>query len=65
MIQFVEKNVKKYPGKSALKFHINEPSEFITVTLRTFDSGFEMNEEMAQYLQLQPDWGVHVSIVGQ
>ncbi|MFN9590588.1 MAG: OB-fold nucleic acid binding domain-containing protein, partial [Bacteroidota bacterium] len=65
MIQFVEKNVKKYPGKSALKFHINEPSEFITITLRTFDSGFEMNEEMAQYLQLQSDWGVHVSVVGQ
>lgn len=65
MIQFVESNVKKYPGKSTLKFHINEPSESITVSLTTFHTGFEMNEEMAQYLQLQSDWGVNVSLFGQ
>ena len=64
-IRFVETNVKKYPGKSSLKFHIVEPGENIKFTLRSFDFGFQMNDEMAEYLLQQPDFGVQVALVGQ
>jgi DNA polymerase-3 subunit alpha len=65
VIQFVETNVKKYPGKSSIKFHIVEPAENIKITLRSFDFGFQMNDEMADYLLRQPDFGIHVAMVGQ
>jgi DNA polymerase-3 subunit alpha len=65
VIQFVETNVKKYPGKSSIKFHIVEPAENIKITLRSFDFGFQMNDEMADYLLQQPDFGIHVAMVGQ
>ena len=65
VIQFVETNVKKYPGKSSIKFHIVEPAENIKITLRSFDFGFQMNDEMADYLLHQPDFGIHVAMVGQ
>jgi DNA polymerase-3 subunit alpha len=42
-----------------------EPAENIKITLLSFDFGFQMNDEMADYLLQQPDFGIHVAMVGQ
>ena len=60
ILEFLEKNVKNYPGRSGLKFNIIEPRENIKACLYTLDSGFEMNEEMALFLEDRPEFDVSV-----
>jgi DNA polymerase-3 subunit alpha len=60
MIQFVEKNLKDFPGKATLKFLLNEPKNNLKISLMTLDNGFEMNDEMAEFLQNQPLLGVQI-----
>lgn len=60
MVQFFEKNVKKYPGRSGLRFNIREPKTNCKVSLYTMENGFEMNDEMAAFLQEVPELEVQV-----
>jgi len=63
-LSFVEKNVKRHPGKSSLRFNIFEPVDNIRVSLNSFEKGFEMNEEMAIFLAERPDVEVTVGLAG-
>lgn len=63
-VQFVDKNVRSYPGKSSLRFNIYEPKENLKVSMYTMEKGFLMNEEMAEFLLNNPDVDVHVGLVG-
>ena len=63
-VNFFEKNIKNNPGKAGLKFNIYEPVENLKVTLLAFEKGFEMNEEMADFLLDNPDLEVKVGLVG-
>ncbi|MBN9383628.1 MAG: DNA polymerase III subunit alpha [Chitinophagaceae bacterium] len=60
MVLFMEKNVKKYPGKSLLKFNILEPKSRSKVSMYTMGTGFEMNDEMAAFLVEKPEFEVQV-----
>jgi DNA polymerase-3 subunit alpha len=60
MVRFFEKNVKSFPGRSALKFVISEPKNQLRFSMLTMDSGFEMNDEMAGFLSDNPEFEVHV-----
>ncbi len=60
MVSFVEKNVKKNPGKSNLKFNLFEPKENWKIGMYTVEKGFEMNDEMAEFLLDRPELGVNV-----
>ncbi len=62
-VGFFEKNMKKHPGKSGLKFNIIEPVENLKVTLVAYEKGFEMNEEMADFLLNNPDVEVKVGLI--
>jgi len=64
MIQFLEKNTRSYPGKSTLKFNVYEPKENLRVSMFTVEKGFQMNEEMADYLMNNLDVDVKVGLVG-
>ncbi|MGL6268115.1 MAG: OB-fold nucleic acid binding domain-containing protein, partial [Chitinophagaceae bacterium] len=57
---FIERNIKKNPGKTRLKFVFNEKKGQKMVILQTIDKGFEMNDEMAAFLQENPDMEVNV-----
>jgi DNA polymerase III subunit alpha len=57
---FIERNIKKNPGKTRLKFVFNEKKGQRMVILSTIDKGFEMNDEMAAFLQENPDMEVNV-----
>jgi DNA polymerase-3 subunit alpha len=63
-VSFLDKNLRSFPGKSSLRFTIYEPRENLKVSLYTFEKGFQMNEEMADFLMGNPDIDVHVGVVG-
>ena len=63
MVEFIEKNVKKYPGKSSLKFNIVESKSQAKVSLYTLGTGFEMNDEMSAFLETMPELEVQVLTV--
>ncbi|HLZ86226.1 MAG TPA: DNA polymerase III subunit alpha [Puia sp.] len=60
LVQFLEKNVKKYPGKSGLKFNIVESKTHARASLFTMGNGFEMNDEMSAFLEKTPEVEVQV-----
>jgi len=60
LVNFIEKNVKNNPGKSTLKFTLSEPKNKMKISLVTMNSGFEMNEEMIQFLENKPELEVQV-----
>jgi DNA polymerase-3 subunit alpha len=60
MIDFLEKNVKKYPGRSSIRFNILEPKSRLKIGLYSMDGAFQMNDELAGWLQQLPELGVQV-----
>jgi len=60
LVHFFEKNLKSFPGRSGLKFNIKDPKNHCKVCLHTMESGFEMNDEMAAFLQTRPEVDVQV-----
>ena len=63
MINFIERNLKGHPGRSSLKFNLYEPKNNLRISLITLDTGFEMNDEMVDYLENHPDLEVQVTTV--
>ncbi len=63
-VDFLDKNLRRNPGKASLKFNILEPRDNLKVTLTSFERGFQMNEEMAEFLLDNPDVEVNVGVVG-
>ncbi|GAC1587462.1 MAG: DNA polymerase III subunit alpha [Ginsengibacter sp.] len=62
IIQFMEGNIKKYPGRSTLKFCLTDISSRLKVGLYTLENSFEMNDEMAKYLQEKPEFDIQVEV---
>ncbi len=63
MVKFMEKNIKMYPGRSGLKFNITEQKNRYKISMYSMENGFEMNDEMAAFLQNQPEMEVQVVTV--
>ncbi len=63
LVRFIEGNVRKYPGKSGLKFNIIESKSHNRVSLFTMGNGFEMNDEMSAFLEKTPELEVQVVTV--
>ncbi|MDE3214235.1 MAG: DNA polymerase III subunit alpha [Bacteroidota bacterium] len=62
LIEFLSQNFKNNPGPSALKFNISDPDTQMKIGLYTIDHGIEMNDELAHYLQKNPDLEIHVEL---
>ena len=63
MVSFIEKNLKYHPGKSTLKFTLAEPKNKMKISLVTMNNGFEMNEELIQFLETRPELEVQVQTI--
>ncbi|MCE2656072.1 MAG: DNA polymerase III subunit alpha, partial [Sediminibacterium sp.] len=50
MLAFVEKNLKQNPGRASLKFNFVEPREQLVASVRTYEKGFLMNDDMVSFL---------------
>ena len=59
-VSFIEKNVKNNPGKTNLKFTLVEPKNKMKISLLMLSKGFEMNEELIQFLENKPELEVQV-----
>jgi DNA polymerase-3 subunit alpha len=59
-LRFLESNLRKNPGKSRLRFVFHDKRERTSVSLSTLDKGFEMNDEMAEFLSVNPEFEVQV-----
>jgi DNA polymerase III subunit alpha len=60
IVTFFEKNIKKNPGRSSLKINLYEPKENWKISINTVEKGFEMNDDMAEFLMSKPELGVNV-----
>ena len=63
MLAFVEKNLKQNPGRASLKFNFVEPKEQLVASVRTYEKGFLMNDDMVSFLDKHPDLSVLVNLV--
>ncbi|MFL5774303.1 MAG: DNA polymerase III subunit alpha [Flavisolibacter sp.] len=54
-IQFLEENMKKFPGKASLKVVVSEPKNQLKASLITLDNGFEMNNDLIHFLEDKPE----------
>jgi DNA polymerase III subunit alpha len=60
LVQFLENNFSKYPGKSSLKVNIIEPKQNYRICLYSPGAGFEMNDEMTAFLENTPELEVNI-----
>ena len=60
MVKFLEKNIRKHPGKAGLKFNVLESKTHAKISLYNAENGFEMNDEMAAFLQSCPEFEVQI-----
>ena len=60
MLKFLEKNIRQHPGKASLKFNVQESKTNAKISLYNQESGFEMNDEMAAFLQDCPEFDVQI-----
>ncbi len=59
-VNFIDNNLKQYPGSAKLKILINDSRNNYKVGMHTLEKGFSMNDEMAFYLINNPDLEVNV-----
>ena len=62
LITFLEKNMKKFPGNSTFKFCLADHVSKLKAGMYNIENGFEMNDEMAQFLQQTPELEVQVEL---
>jgi DNA polymerase-3 subunit alpha len=62
LVQFLEKNLKAFPGKSGLRITVAEPKSNLKVALMTLDHGLEMNHDIIKYLEEKPEIEVQVAV---
>ena len=60
-VSFIEKNIKANPGKSSIKFNIADDRNNYKIGMYSLENGFTMNDEMAVFLNENPD--IEVSVV--
>jgi DNA polymerase-3 subunit alpha len=61
MIDFLEENIRKYPGKSSLRVIVSEPKDNLKASFVTFNTGLEMNDDLINFLQGKPEIEVQVT----
>ena len=61
-VDFFDKNVKSYPGKTSIKFNIIEPKDNLKLSLYTLEKGVTMNDEIVHWLEENKDVDVQVVV---
>lgn len=59
-LDFFAQNMKKYPGKARLKVIFLDQIEKLRVQMKTTEKGFEMNDELTEFLEKTPEIEVQV-----
>ena len=64
VVAFLENQVGKYPGKTALRIQLRDERSQRRIGLQKIGGGIEMNDEMTQFLMTHPDVEVNVMTAG-
>jgi DNA polymerase-3 subunit alpha len=59
-VDFLKQNFKKHPGRARFKMLLVDQVEKLMVPMRTTEKGFEMNDELAEFLENNPHIEVQV-----
>ena len=62
IVDFLDSNMKKFPGKSSLRLLVSEPKENLKANLVTIDTGLEMNNDLIEFLEEKPEIEVQVVV---
>ncbi|MEY3059736.1 MAG: polymerase subunit alpha [Bacteroidota bacterium] len=62
-VDFLQKNLKKHPGRVRLKVVLIDQVEKLMVQMKTTEKGFEMNDEMTEFLEMNPLIDVQVDTI--
>ena len=62
LIDFLDNNIQRFPGNSLFKFCIHDSKSELKFGMYSIERGFEMNDEMASYLQQKPELEVQVEL---
>jgi DNA polymerase III subunit alpha len=61
-VDFFDKNVKTYPGKTSIKFNIFDSKENMKLSLYSLEKGVTMNDEIVHWLEENADVDVQVVV---
>ena len=54
ILDALKKDLKKHPGRVRLKVVLVDQAERLMVQMKTTEKGFEMNDEMTEFLEMNP-----------
>jgi DNA polymerase-3 subunit alpha len=60
LIEFFDRNMQEHPGNSTVKFCVTDTTSKLKFGMYALEKGFEMNDEMANYLLEKPELGIQV-----
>ncbi len=60
LIEFFDRNMQEHPGNSTVKFCVHDTTSKLKFGMYALEKGFEMNDEMANYLLEKPELGIQV-----
>ncbi len=63
IVDFLEQNMKAFPGKSGLKIIISEPKNNLKANFISLDKGLEINNELISFLAQKPEIDVKITAV--
>jgi DNA polymerase-3 subunit alpha len=63
LINFIEENTKKHPGKTTLKFNIIDELRQKKLGMSSFEKGITMNDDIIEFLALNKHIDVYVSTI--
>ncbi|WP_018612424.1 DNA polymerase III subunit alpha [Segetibacter koreensis] len=61
-VDFFDKNVKTFPGKTSIKFNLIEAKDNLKLSLYTLSTGVTMNDEIIHWLEENQDVDVQVVV---
>ena len=65
IVDFLVDNAAKYPGKCEISMQLIDQQEELQVKLHTFNRHIEMNDELAHFLDTQPDIDVYIDTINK
>jgi len=64
-VDFLVDNVNRFPGNSTLHVHLTDRDDQTQAKLHTFNRNIEMNDELAVFLNKQPDIDVYIELINK
>jgi DNA polymerase-3 subunit alpha len=63
VVEFLEKNIQNYPGKSNLRITLSDPKNNLKINLVSMEQGIEINYDLIEFLENRPEIDVQVTAV--